>query len=116
MTSKAVGIAVKAAEALKKELELEFRSIKESNSLTGYYSVYVDPECKKVYSWYRLAEEDSEPVAAQTGHDARILMIDEKGLKGRTLDEEEEVKTAMDKITLRLKALRLDIKDCEVIV
>lgn len=116
MKSEAVGIAMKAAEALKIELEAEFRSIKENNSEPGYYSLYVDPEYKKIYSWYRLSEEDSEPGAVQKGHDVRLLMIDEKDFKDLTFDVDKYVKSAMEAIALRLKSLELDIKDCEVII
>lgn len=116
MKSEAVGIAMKAEEALKIELEAEFRSIKENNSEPGYYSLYVDPEYKKIYSWYRLSEEDSEPVAVQKGHDAKLLMIGEKDYKDHDFDVHTEVETAMDEITGHLKALKLDIKDCEVII
>lgn len=116
MTSKAVGIAVKAEEAVKEELKFEFKSIKESNSKPGYFSFYVDPEYKHIYSWFRLAENDSESVAIQKGHDVKILMIDEKSYKDHTFNIDEEIRTAMEEITLRLKDLGLDIKNCEVIL
>lgn len=116
MKSEAVGIAVKAEKAVRIELEAEFRSIKENNSEPGYYSLYVDPEYKKIYTWYRLSEEDSEPAAVQKGHDVRLLMIDEKDFKDLTFDVDKYVKSAMEAIVLRLKSLGLDIKDCEVII
>ena len=116
MKSEAIGIAVKAEGVVRAELDFEFKNIKDNNSLSGYYSFYVDPEYKKIYSWYSLSEEDSEPVAVQKGHDVSLLMIDEKDFKDLTFDVDKYVKSAMEAIALRLKHLGLDIKDCEVII
>lgn len=116
MKSEAVGIAVKAKEAVRRELGFEFKGIKENNSSSGYYSIYVDPEYKKIYSWYRLSEEDSEPVAVQKGHDVKLLMIGEKDYKDHDLNVHAEIEAAMDEIAGHLKALGLDAKDCEVII
>lgn len=116
MKSEAVGIAVRAEGIIRAELDFEFKNIKNNDTLSGYYSFYVDPEYKKIYSWYRLSEEDSEPGAVQNGHDAKLLMIDEKDFKDLTFDVDKYVKSAMETIALRLKSLELDIKDCEVII
>lgn len=93
-------------EEVKDELRKEFESLKEDDSLTGYYSFYIDPDDGTIYSRYE-ASGNSEPEAVWSGHDKTLLVIREQGYSDYDVDVDSEVDEAMDEITSRLEDLGL---------
>lgn len=93
-------------EGIKDEVRKEFEDIKEDDSLSGYYSFYVDPDDGTIYSRYE-ASGDSEPEAVWSGHDKTLLVIREQYYNDYDVDVDYEVEEAMNEITSRLKDLEL---------
>lgn len=93
-------------EEIKDELREEFESLKEDDSLTGYYCFYVDPDDGTIYSRYETSWIN-EPEAVWNGHDKTLLVIREQYYSDYEVDVDSEVDEAIDEITSRLEDLGL---------